>query len=336
MDRTDLTPAGEAHVGEAVPNGLVVRVVQMRYEAPSVLSLELIRPGGGSLPPFTAGAHVDVRLAPDCTRSYSLLNNSAERHRYAIAVHLDPDSRGGSRLVHDRLRVGDLISISSPKNHFSLDENAEHSVLIAGGIGVTPLLSMAQRLNVLGRPWQMLYAARSRSSAAFLDQLESIRAAGVGCLDFHFDDEVGGVPPDLSSVVASAPSGSHFYCCGPSPMLEAFRLLTNGIPEGRVHFEYFAAAQEAAVSAGYELVLAKSGKSVEVLPGMTLLQAILDAKVDVNYACSQGVCGTCLTRVLEGQPDHRDNYLNDEERASNSMIMVCCSGAKSARLVLDL
>ncbi len=318
------------------PDGFAVRVVQMRYEAPTVLSLELAHPEGIDLPPFTAGAHIDLRLAPDCTRSYSLLNSSSERHRYVVAVHLDPDSRGGSRHVHERLRVGDLLAIAPPENHFPLDEKAAHSILIAGGIGITPLLSMARRLNALGRSWDLFYAARSRRSAAFIRDLEHASAAGASRLHLHFDDETGGGAPDLSRFVAAAPPDSHFYCCGPAPMLDAFRRLMQDVAPARVHFEYFAAAQEAATEGGFELVLAKSGKRVEVPAGKTLLQAILDAKVDVNYACSQGVCGTCLTTLLEGEPDHRDNYLTDEERSSNAMIMVCCSGSKSARLVLDL
>jgi vanillate O-demethylase ferredoxin subunit len=331
----NLTTRPQSAVGDA-PDGFAVRVVQMRYEAPTVLSMELAHPDGAELPPFTAGAHIDLRLAPDCTRSYSLLNNSSERHRYVVAVHFDPESRGGSRHVHERLRVGDLLAITAPDNHFPLDENAAHSILIAGGIGITPLLSMARRLNELGRPWDMFYAARSRRSAAFVRDLEDTSGAGAGRLHLYFDDESGGGAPDLSRIVAAAQPDSHFYCCGPAPMLDAFRRLMQDVAPVRVHFEYFAAAQEAATEGDFELVLAKSGKRVEVPAGKTLLQAIIDAKVDVNYACSQGVCGTCLTTVLEGEPDHRDNYLTDEERASNSMIMVCCSGSKSARIVLDL
>ncbi len=336
MNSTPTSPAVlQTALGDD-PGGFAVRVVQMRYESPTVVSLELARPDGADLPPFTAGAHIDLRLSQDCTRSYSLLNSDSERHRYIVAVHLDPDTRGGSRHVHERLRVGDLLAITPPKNHFPLDENAEHSLLIAGGIGITPILSMARRLNALGRSWELFYASRSRRAAAFLQDVEELSKVGPGRLRLHFDNESGGAPLDLTKVIGSAPSDAHFYCCGPAPMLEAFKGLTQHLDPALVHYEYFAAAQEAATEGGYELVLAKSGKRVDVSAGKTLLQAILDAKVDVNYACSQGVCGTCLTPVLEGQPDHRDNYLTDEERASNSMIMVCCSGSKSARLVLDL
>ncbi len=336
MNSAVALPAGLQSALGNDPNGFAVRVVQMRYEAPTVLSLELAHSDGDDLPAFTAGAHIDLRLLPDCTRSYSLLNSSSERHRYVVAVHLDPESRGGSRHVHERLRVGDLLAITPPKNHFPLNENAAHSVLIAGGIGITPLLSMARRLNALGRSWELFYASRSRRAAAFLDDVDELGKVGPGRLSLHFDSESGGAALDLTKLVGSAPAAAHFYCCGPAPMLEAFRRLTKHLDPALVHYEYFAAAQEAATEGGYELVLAKSGKRVDVSAGKTLLQAILDAKVDVNYACSQGVCGTCLTPVLEGQPDHRDNYLTDEERASNSMIMVCCSGSKSARLVLDL
>ena len=316
-------------------DALALRIVQMRYEAQTIVSLELAQPDGGELPPFTAGAHVDLQLSPGCTRSYSLLNDQAERLRYVIAVHRDPDSRGGSRAVHESLRVGDIVRVSGPRNTFQLHENASHSVLIAGGVGVTPLLGMVRRLESLGRSWTLHYCARTRESAAFVDELQRLDRVR-GHLRLNFDGEPGGALLDFFALVNAAPAGAHFYCCGPISMLEAFERATARIEPERVHLEYFSAKQEAAVDGDFELVLARSGRTLHVAPGQTILAAILAAKVDVNYACSEGVCGTCLTRVVEGVPDHRDNYLNDDEKAGNEMIMVCCSGSKSARLVLDL
>lgn len=313
-----------------------VRILQMRYEAETVLSLDLASPEGDELPAFAAGAHIDVRISDDCTRSYSLLNDPAERSRYVIAVNKEPNSRGGSRAVHEKLRVGDIVSISAPRNHFPLDENATHSIFIAGGIGVTPLLCMVRRLNALGRSWELHYAARDRKSASFLEDANALAKAGHGRVHVHLKRELGGSALDVPAVIQTADANAHFYCCGPVRLLEEFETATRKIEPGRVHLEYFAAKLAPALDGGYEVVLARSNKTIQVTSGKTLLQAMLEAKVNVNYACSQGMCGSCLVRVIEGIPDHRDGYLTDEEKAQDQQMIACCSGSKSARLVLDM
>lgn len=303
-----------------------VRLRQLRWEAEGVVSAVLEPLPGAALPPFTAGAHLDLALAPGLTRSYSLCNAPGERDRYEIAVQLAPESRGGSRWVHERWRVGDVLAVSEPRNHFALEEAAPLSVLIAGGIGITPMLAMIARLNALGRGWALHYAVRTRARAAFLDRLADPRVRVV------YDHE-GDAPLDLAAIVAAAPRDAHLYCCGPTGMLKAFEAAAAG---RHAHVEYFAAAAPAATAGGYALELRRSGRTVAVAPGQRMLDALLAAGVMLAYSCAQGLCGACETRVLGGVPDHRDDYLTEEEKAANRTVMPCCSGAKSPVLVLDL
>jgi ferredoxin-NADP reductase len=311
-----------------------VRVKRISFEAENINSYELVLPGGGDLAPFTAGSHIDLHLQNGMVRSYSLVNDQDERHRYVIAVNKDASSRGGSSFVHDAIKAGDIIAISAPRNNFALCEDAEHSVLIAGGIGITPLMSMIRRLERLARPWQLFYAVRTRRAAAFLDDLGAIG------LDTHvhadFDDERAGQVFDLAAIVGKAPAHAHLYCCGPLPMLDAFERTVAGRPADRVHVEYFQAKEAPALDGGFEVRLAKSNRTIAIEPGKTILDAVLDAGVSANFSCSEGVCGTCETRVIEGTPDHRDLFLSPEEKAANKTIMICCSGSKSPTLVLDL
>jgi ferredoxin-NADP reductase len=317
-------------------NILEVRVKRISYEAESIISYELVAPGGGQLVPFTAGSHIDLHLPNGMIRSYSLVNDQSERHRYVVAVNKDRDSRGGSQFIHDNIRPGDLITISHPRNNFALCEDAAHSVLIAGGIGITPLLSMIRRLEQLGQPWELFYAARSRSAAAFLDELGSLKPNVHLNLHIDVDDERSGRAFDLAGITEKAPADAHLYCCGPVPMLAAFERATANRAADRVHVEYFQAKEAPAIEGGFEVKLARSNRTIPVDAGKTILDALLDAGVVVNYACAEGVCGTCETRVLEGTPDHRDRFLSKDEQAANETIMICCSGSKSRTLVLDL
>jgi tetrachlorobenzoquinone reductase len=313
-----------------------VRVKRISYEAERINSYELVSLDGSELDPFSAGGHVDLHLPDKMIRSYSLLNDQRERHRYVIAVNKDIASRGGSIFLHEQVRVGDILTVSTPKNNFLLREDADASVLIAGGIGITPLLSMIRRLEVLGRRWDLFYAARTRGAAAFLDQLARLRPNIHLNLHVDVDDERSGRIFDLASIVKRAPAQAHLYCCGPAPMLEAFEAATEDRPGDCVHVEYFQAREVPALEGDFEVKLAKSDRTVAVAPGKTILDALLDAGITPSYACSEGVCGTCETRLLEGIPDHRDQYLSEEERASNKTIMICCSGSRSRTLVLDL
>lgn len=316
-----------------IAEGLVqVRVKRISYEAESINSYELVVPPGGDLEPFTAGSHIDLHLPNGMIRSYSLTNDPSERHRYVIAINKDAASRGGSRYIHETLRAGDLITISHPKNNFVLQESAAHTILIAGGIGITPLLSMIRHLGALGRSCELHYAARTRTAAAFLEELKTL---GSG-LHLHVDKEASGRVLDLPAIVRNAPAEAHLYCCGPVPMLEAFEVATADRPSAQVHVEYFTVREKPAFEGGFQVKLARSNRTIKVEPGKTILNALLDAGIDVNYACTEGVCGTCETRVIEGIPDHRDLFLGKEEQAANATMMICCSGSKSGTLVLDL
>jgi ferredoxin-NADP reductase len=313
-----------------------VRVKRISFEAENINSYELVDPGGGDLAPFTAGSHIDLHLANGMIRSYSLLNDQSENNRYVIAVNKDAVGRGGSRFIHETVRVGNIIPISHPKNNFALDETAAHSVLIAGGIGITPLLSMIRRLETLGRSWELFYAARSRLAAAFVDDLKARRPGVCRNLHVNFDQEPSGRMFDLSAIIKDATPDAHLYCCGPVTMLEAFEAAAANRPADHVHVEYFKAKEKPAAEGGFEVKLARSKRTIKVAAGKTILDALLDAGIAVNHACTEGVCGTCETRVIDGTPDHRDLFLSKEEQAANKTMMICCSGAKSPTLVLDI
>lgn len=311
---------------------ITVRVHAMRFEAQGIVSVELVSPQGAELPAFAAGAHIDLHLPNGVVRSYSLSNSPLERQRYVIGVLNDRNSRGGSRYVHEQLRVGATIQIGAPRNNFPLDESAAHTVLIAGGIGITPIYSMLNELRRMGKSVELLYCARSRNEAAFVDHL-----VAEGRAQTHFDQEAGG-PPDLRGYLASKPAASHFYCCGPTPMLNAFESLCAELNLPHVHVERFAPAEPVVAMQGseYECQLARSQKMVLVPAGKSLLDALLEAGVDVDHSCREGVCGSCETAVLDGVPEHRDGVLTKAERESGKTMMVCVSGCKGNRLVLDL
>jgi tetrachlorobenzoquinone reductase len=293
---------------------------------------------GAPLAPFTAGAHVDLILPNGVRRSYSLCNSQHETYRYVVGVKKASPSRGASVYLHDQLRVGVEIDIAPPRNNFPLVESAPHSVLIAGGIGVTPIWSMLQRLVSLGVSWELHYASRTRKHAAFLDELQRLAAPNPSRLSLAFNYEPAGRRLDLDEIVAAAPPGSHFYACGPARMLGAYERATAQLPREHVHLERFSAAGEAvrAGGSGFEVALARSDRTLQVPADKSILDVLLDDGVDVAFSCMDGVCGSCKVQVLEGMPDHRDVVLSAEERAAKRTMMVCCSRAFSERLVLDL
>lgn len=320
-----------------VNSTLQVRVRATTYEALNILSFELVPlDPSTTLPAFTAGSHIDVHMPSGLMRSYSLMNDPSETHRYCIGVNLDAKSRGGSRYLHEQLRTGTVVTISAPRNLFALDESSSFNVFIAGGIGITPMLSMIARSQALGTPWRLHYAARTRQHAGFLDRLATYgRQAGTD-VQLNFDQEPGGQMLNLDSVIAEIPAGAHVYACGPTTMLQAYEQAVASLPAERVHREYFAAKESAAAEGSYTVTLARSQRTLQISPGQTLLDGLLAIGAEPTYSCQQGICGTCEVKVLEGIPDHRDMVLSDAEKAANDRMMVCCSGAKSTRLVLDL
>jgi vanillate monooxygenase ferredoxin subunit len=316
---------------------LSVKVLRRAVEAQDICSLELAAVDGSPLPPFAAGSHIDVHLPGGLTRQYSLCNDPGETHRYLIAVLRDPASRGGSVAVHEQVQVGDTLQISAPRNHFALAHEAESHLLLAGGIGVTPLLCMAERLARAGGRFEMHYCTRSAERTAFLQRIQASSYAAQ--VQFHHDDGPAAQRLDLAVLLARPVAGRHLYVCGPKGFMDAVlsTARAQSWPEAQIHFEFFGA--EVAPSEGdtaFEVMLASSGRVIRVAPDRSVVAALAEAGVDLPTSCAQGVCGTCLTRVIDGTPDHRDLYLTPEEQAANDQFLPCCSRAKSARLVLDL
>lgn len=313
-------------------------VTKISDEAEGIKSLYLEFQDGGKSPNIDPGAHVEIELQDGLIRSYSLSNAPEHRNLYRITVARDINSSGGSIFLHDSVRVGDILQVSEQLNNFKLDTDAEFSLFIAGGIGVTPFVPMIARLNELNRAWRIVYTARTRNRAALLDDLAWLEGQGRGKVELNFNEEPGGTLIDLPTVLGSIPKGSHVYCCGPEPLLEKFRAVAaeHKIDDECVHFEYFSGHVDAATAGGFEVVCAKSKLTVQVMEGQTILSALIAAGLDIPFACSEGICGSCKTSVLEGEPDHRDLILSSKERQANDVMYVCCSGSQSKRLVLDL
>lgn len=321
------------------PTTLRLRVAEARELNPLIRLFRLRADDGAALPGFEAGAHIRVRVdlgnGQSDWRHYSLIDFAAGGQpapaEYLIAVRKEAAGRGGSRFMHERLREGDTIEAEPPKNDFPLHAGAGRAVLLAGGIGITPIWCMAQRLQKLGASWEMHYSCRERPEVAFIDELSKLPN-----VKLHIDAESNGKFLDIPGIVAAAPAGAHFYCCGPIPMLNAYEEATKSLPEGHMHIEYFTAKEAAALDGGYKVRLERSGQEFTVPPGKTLLHVLRDAGVDVSYSCEEGVCGSCETVVISGTPDHRDNILTEAERKASKTMMICCSGSKSDLLVLDL
>lgn len=311
-------------------------ITAVTTEAETVRSYEIAATDFGDLPPFSAGAHIDLHLQNGMVRSYSLVNHPSERHRYVIGVHRDPAGRGGSQFVHDTLSPGETVLLSEPRNNFPLCEDASYSVLIGGGIGITPLLAMMRRLSELGRPYEAHYVARTRASAPFLRLIDELTAEHRADIRITFDQETDGRRVDIDTIVRSAPSSAHLYCCGPRSMLDAFKQATAWLPCEFVHLEHFGPAENLNRAGGFEIELLRSGIRLDVKPDQSILDVLLEAGVEVAFSCEQGVCGTCEVTVIQGLPDHRDTYLTSAEREHGKTMMICCSRALSPKLVLDL
>ena len=316
---------------------LTVLIRQIRLEAQDIHSFELVAADGGLLPGFDAGAHIDLDLPERMRRSYSLYGAPGERRCWRIAVKREAAGRGASAWLHDQARVGQQLQAFVPANDFALVEDAPASVLIAGGIGVTPILAMVERLSALRRPWRLHYSVRGARDLAFGERLQALAAAGGGELCVHFSGDGGG-RLDLRTIAATAPAGAHLYACGPNPMLDDFvaAAAAAGVDAARVHIERFGATAAPATDGGFVVELARDGRCFEVPAGKTVLDVLLDHGVDVPYSCMQGICGSCRVGVKAGEPEHRDECLSEAERAANTAMAVCCSGSRSAKLVLDL
>jgi vanillate O-demethylase ferredoxin subunit len=312
-------------------------VTRKHVEAEDICVFELADPKNRALPSFSAGSHVDVHIRPGLTRQYSLCNDPRETHRYMLAVMREPHSRGGSRAMHDEMAEGDVIAVGQPKNHFPLAHGATRSLLFAGGIGITPILCMAERLANSGAEFEMHYCTRSAARTAFRQRI--LASPFARRVRFHLDDGPPEQKLDLAAVLAGPRAGTHLYVCGPKGFMEAVIAAARraGWAEEAIHREYFAAgADSGAEKHPFDLKIASSGRIVHVPAEKSALEALLDHGFEMESSCREGVCGTCVIRVLDGEPDHRDLYLTAEEREKNDAFLPCCSRARSEALVIDL
>lgn len=312
---------------------LKLQVARREQHTTQIVVLDLQACDGAPLPPFQAGAHVDLHLADGLVRQYSLCGDPADRSRYRVGVLLDPDTRGGSQAVHDTLLPGATIGVGAPRNLFPLAGDALHSVLVGGGIGITPMIAMAHALHAAGRSFELHYCTRARAHAAFVEEL-SAAPFGERVRLYHDDGDTRFAPS--TALPAPAP-GTHLYVCGPNGFMDWVigAATAAGHAPDHVHREYFSVEVDTTGGA-FEVELAQSGQVVQVAQGQTIVAALQTIGVRIQVSCEEGVCGTCLTTVLAGVPDHRDVYLTDEEKADNDQILLCCSRARSPRLVLDL
>jgi len=310
---------------------LLVR--SMTVESDGVLSIELVDLEGRELPPWEPGAHLDVQLAAGLSRQYSLSGDPHDRQRYRIAVLREPAGRGGSAYVHEVLRPGHRVGYTGPRNHFRLEPSPSY-LFIAGGIGITPILPMIARVVAEGARWRLVYGGRSASSMAFTDEL----APCGDHVTLHPQDAHGLL--DLDALLGTAQPDTLVYCCGPEPLLKAVEQRMAAWPADSLQLERFAApeqpARDPASEHAVEVVLAESGRTVTVGPGTSILQALLEAGIDHDHDCTEGICGTCETKVIDGEVDHRDYVLTQREKDAGDCMMVCVSRACGNRLVLGI
>lgn len=314
---------------------LTVRVSRIARQTPEIASFELVHRSGRSLPDYQPGAHLNVHVPGGFSRPYSLAAacEPGATRRYVIGVKREPLSRGGSASLHERVREGDLLTVSTPRNTFPLRPDAAHSLLLAGGVGITPLLAMAQHLRRAGRPFTLAVFARSREHLAFRDELQGLGDS----VRLHFDDPGTAEKIQLPGLLADAPAGTHVYLCGPGGFMQAVRTAAVGWPEDSFHLEYFAPPDqpgEAALDEAFVLQLVQRGIDVPVAADQSAVEALHDLGIDVPTSCEQGVCGTCVVPLAGGDAQHRDYCLSPTERLKK--VALCCSRAKGGVLAVQL
>jgi vanillate O-demethylase ferredoxin subunit len=316
---------------------LQVNVTRKADEADGICSFELCPVDGSTLPAFEAGAHIDIHIADGLTRQYSLCNDPRERHRYLISVLKDPSSRGGSRAMHEQVQSGQTLSISAPRNLFPLDRSAQRHLLFGGGIGITPMLAMAWELSHQGADFELHYCFRSSQRAAFVEMLAQTRFADR--ITLHDDSGPQTQKLDAPALLAAPHADTHLYVCGPTGFMNYIldAAQNAGWSQDRVHKEFFAADPvDQSANVPFEVELASNGQVFRIPAERSVFEVLDEAGIAIESSCEQGVCGTCVTRVLKGMPDHRDKFLTVAEQAANDRFTPCCSRARSSRLVLDL
>ena len=320
----------------AVPRGNTLTVVVRRKwtSADGVIGFELADRDGKHLPTFQPGAHIDLHLPNGLVRQYSITNGPGDLQSYVIGVKAESASKGGSKVLVETVREGDVLAISEPRNNFPLRRDATRTVLIAGGIGITPLLSMARFLDKSSLNYELHYFTRTGESVAFRSELDVLH----GQVETHTGFARDAIRDKVTQVLGPYAFANHVYICGPGAMLEMVQQVASelGWPDEAVHFEYFQNDKVIDNSSAFDVELARSAMTLHVPAGKTILETMREAGLTVPSSCEQGACGTCLTTVMEGEVDHQDVYLNKTEKASNTCMMTCVSRAKSARLVLDI
>jgi ferredoxin-NADP reductase len=322
------------------PNGGMLNLVvtNIRAETQAIRSISLAKDDGGCLPGWSAGAHIDIELPSGGRRSYSLINTSTEIEQikqprsYRIGVRLEEPSSGGSAFVHS-LKLGDRVTIRSPRNNFALGPEQGQVLLLAGGIGITPIVSMATELAARRSVFKMIYAGRTRADLAFLPELEAL--LGVK-LKIH-DDSISGVL-NVEATMRSLSQDTTLYVCGPVPMIDAAISAARALrwPDGRLRFEIFSKPTFIEGDTAFEVVLARSGKRFQVQPDRSILDTLIEKGEEPPHDCKRGECGVCQVCVLEGLPEHRDYYLSERERSTNKFIQICISRSRTPVLVLDM
>lgn len=319
-------------------NTIPVRVIAAETIAEGIRLLKLAPRDGSPLPVWEPGSHIDLHLGAGIIRQYSLCGSYRDTSTYEVAVKREAASRGGSKFVHESLSVGSELNISAPRNHFPMHREARRSLLVAGGIGITPIISMARQLRDRGQPFNLLYFARSEAHAAFRCELSD--AALDGACQLLLGQERDAVEATLANALGNRQDDCHLYLCGPQPFMDTVRMVAarQGWPDDAVHLEYFAAtaASGAEPDTAFDLKLARSNETFTVPPGKTIVDVLREHGVDVETSCEQGVCGTCVVKVLGGAPDHRDCFLTSQEHASGNCMAVCVSRSLSKLLVVDL
>jgi vanillate O-demethylase ferredoxin subunit len=318
---------------------ILVRVTSALPSGQDIRLMTLAAVDGSRLPAYPPGSHIDLHLGSGLIRQYSLCGPLDDVSSYAVAVKLEPASRGGSKWVHEKLDTGSELLISAPRNNFPMAAQARHSILVAGGIGITPLISMARSLQTQGQSFELLYFCRSTDHAAFREELET-GALSPACR-FYLGLTREGVTDALRESLVPQPAGGHLYLCGPRPFMETVQEVAaqSGWSDDTVHLEYFSASEQAVDTTGdtgFQVTLAQSGVTVEIGVGDTIIDVLRAQGIDVETSCEQGICGTCVTSVLEGTPEHRDCFLTSQEKAQGNCMAICISRSRSPRLVLDL
>lgn len=314
-----------------------VKVNNITTEAMDIVSIELIPLDDGRLPVASAGAHIDVHIDDNLVRQYSLINGPEEDHHYIIAVQKEPQSRGGSKAMHEQIKEGDVITISEPRNNFPLHDNVMHYTLLAGGIGITPILSMAKNLIAQKARFELHYCSRSENRTAFYDYILNSNLNEYSHI--HCDDGPGDQLLNLNKFLSDRPEGGHLYICGPQGFMKAAESASqNAWPAETVHMEYFSADPGAFTTStdSFHVKLAKSGETYLIPPDKSVVATLAEYGIEIPVSCEQGVCGTCLVDVLEGTPDHRDVFLSDKEKHRCDQFTPCVSRSKTAMLVIDM